>query len=550
MDEQTSERVIREPTLYRKYRPERFFDVLGQEHVVTVLTNALAEERVAHAYLSAGPRGTGKTTVARILARRLNCERPNGAEPCGTCARCVAARTRSDLDVVEIDAASNRGIDEIRALKERIALAPAAGAYKVYIVDEVHMLTKEAFNALLKTLEEPPSHAVFILATTDLQKVPDTIRSRCQTFQFRRAPVALIVRRLQDIAAREKVAIESEALHLIAYQSEGCFRDAESLLGQVLGAGNRRADRSTVERTLGIAGLEAVRSFLDQILARDARAALDALRQVTEQGVSLNRFAEECTRYARALVSQAIAGVQRESFPPHVEAAVRETASRYPAAELLALVRLLLRAKTEMRDAVFEELPLELVVLEWCGDRVVPEVPRVVVTAAERSGRGRGPRQGSGGNSPASVTGAEPPSSAARGADQPELLTRVLAAWPTFLKRSAALNPLLLSTLESCRPSTARENVVYLVTTFSLYKDRVSDTAVRTPLEELLESLVGERVFLRVALQSEAARLGLPDSTVPVRVGAARASESVPQETHSAETDVVSLFGGTVLERS
>ncbi len=246
MADQENPKTSNDTTLYRKYRPQRMEEVSGQEHVLAVLKNAITEGRVAHAYLFSGPRGTGKTTIARILAKRLNCQESNGTEPCGKCPQCVAHANRANLDLIEIDAASNRGIDEIRALKDRIGLAPASGKYKVYIVDEVHMLTKEAFNALLKTLEEPPSHAIFILATTELHKVPETIKSRCQTFLFKRASVQQLIERLNKISKSEEIEIDEAALRLIAHHSEGCYRDAESLLGQVLSLKTNKITKNDV----------------------------------------------------------------------------------------------------------------------------------------------------------------------------------------------------------------------------------------------------------------------------------------------------------------
>ncbi len=236
----------------RKYRPQKFSEVTGQEFITETLRNAVATGRVAHAYIFAGPRGVGKTTTARIVAKALNCESPENGEPCNSCSQCVEITKGSHPDVIEIDAASNRGVDQIRELRESVHYAPVKGKRKVYIIDEFHMLTKEAFNALLKTLEEPPEHVVFILATTELDRIPPTILSRCQKFIFRKIPEEVIVKTLWEICQKEGVECEEEALKLIAVSSEGCMRDAESLLDQAIALGQGKVETKTVSEFLGI----------------------------------------------------------------------------------------------------------------------------------------------------------------------------------------------------------------------------------------------------------------------------------------------------------
>ncbi len=246
----------------RKYRPQKFLEVTGQEFITETLRNAVATGRVAHAYIFAGPRGVGKTTTARIVAKALNCENPVNGEPCNECPQCVEITKGSHPDVIEIDAASNRGVDQIRELRESVHYSPVKGKKKVYIIDEFHMLTKEAFNALLKTLEEPPEHVVFILATTEIDRIPPTILSRCQKFIFRRIPEEVIVETLREICRRENVEYEDEALKLIAVSSEGCMRDAESLLDQAIALGQGRIESKLVSEFLGILTGREVRELL------------------------------------------------------------------------------------------------------------------------------------------------------------------------------------------------------------------------------------------------------------------------------------------------
>ncbi|OGJ54496.1 DNA polymerase III, subunit gamma and tau, partial [Candidatus Peregrinibacteria bacterium RIFOXYC2_FULL_33_13] len=252
-----------EISLYRKYRPQRFFDLVGQEHIVKVLTNGVKTNNVSHAYLFCGPRGTGKTSCARIVAKVLNCTDVKEGEPCLECNFCLDTQEGKLIDLLEIDAASNRGIDEIREIREKIKFLPTHGGKKIYIIDEVHMLTKEAFNALLKTLEEPPTHAHFILATTESHKVPETIISRCQRFDFRRINDTDIIKRLQFIAHEENIEAEEDALKLIAKNAQGGLRDAISFLEQMVDGGKITLDG--VKDSLGYIGFKTVELFCEYL---------------------------------------------------------------------------------------------------------------------------------------------------------------------------------------------------------------------------------------------------------------------------------------------
>ncbi|MEO2068731.1 MAG: DNA polymerase III subunit gamma/tau [Desulfurobacteriaceae bacterium] len=268
----------------RKYRPTRFREVTGQEYITETLKNAIKTGRFAHAYIFAGPRGVGKTTTARIVAKALNCENLQDGEPCNTCKSCVEISKGSFPDVIEIDAATNRGIDQIRELRESVNYAPSKGKKKVYIIDEFHMLTKEAFNALLKTLEEPPSHVVFILATTEIDKIPPTILSRCQKYIFRKIPKDLMVRTLKEICEKENVRYEEEALFLIATASEGCMRDAESLLDQAIALGNGEVRTREVSEFLGVLTSEKILEILKLSFAGDKQALREILKNLENQG--------------------------------------------------------------------------------------------------------------------------------------------------------------------------------------------------------------------------------------------------------------------------
>ncbi|WP_066634211.1 DNA polymerase III subunit gamma/tau [Desulfolucanica intricata] len=289
--------------LYREWRPQYFYDIVGQKHVVLTLENAIKNNRIAHAYLFCGPRGTGKTSTAKILAKALNCLNLQGHEPCNECSVCQAISSGSSIDVIEIDAASNRGIDEIRELKEKVKFSPSMGKFKVYIIDEVHMLTNEAFNALLKTLEEPPQHVIFILATTEPQKVPLTILSRCQRFDFKTIPVDDIVRRLEKVLESLKIEISSPAVHQIARAAEGGLRDALSILDQIVTFGNRdKISEEDIHNLLGTVNKDTMNQVLEYLLKGDIGSILHLVSAISSEGKDLRLFVKEFINHIRELL--------------------------------------------------------------------------------------------------------------------------------------------------------------------------------------------------------------------------------------------------------
>ena len=331
----------------------------------TALSNALASGRIAHAYLFAGPRGTGKTSTARILAKALNCDTGPTAHPCGECINCERITAGTSMDVFEIDAASNRGIEEIKTLREQLAFAPVNGRYKVYIIDEVHMLTTEAFNALLKTLEEPPAHVIFILATTDPHKIPATIHSRCQRFDFRRVTVEEITDHLEMIAERSGINADREALRLIAIQSEGGMRDALSLLDQC-GVMGEQVTAATVREVLGIVGRETLRELVQAIGKQDLSATLEKLNFLLEQGKDVRQVLTELAEYLRALLLYKAAPNYQEVYLTDTAEALAESAPLFTNDRLLAAEERLHAGLGELRWTVRPRITGELCLFDLC----------------------------------------------------------------------------------------------------------------------------------------------------------------------------------------
>jgi DNA polymerase-3 subunit gamma/tau len=351
--------------LARKWRPQTFEEVVGQEPITRTLQNALTAGRVAHAFLFSGPRGVGKTSVARILAKALNCEAGPTPHPDNTCQMCREITNGSSLDVLEIDGASNRGIDEVRDLREKIKYLPAQGKYKVYIIDEVHMLTNPAFNALLKTLEEPPAHAVFVLATTEPHKVPVTILSRCQRYDFRRIPTGVIQAHLAKLAEQEGWHIDPEGLALVARAAEGGLRDAQGFLDQVVTFGGDGVGAPEIARILGVTDRGALLGALTAIIDRNGPDLLNLIEELYTQGQDLTRFYQDLSLYARHLLVAALHPEAR-----HL-AAVTDTewdeltrlASRTQEVHLHNLLSVLLQGEEELKRAPHPRLALEVLLL-------------------------------------------------------------------------------------------------------------------------------------------------------------------------------------------
>ena len=356
--------------LYRKYRPQKFEEVIGQEHVVQTLTNSIKGSNVSHAYLFSGPRGSGKTTLARLFAKAINCEKPdNGFEPCNKCSSCLEITAGNSMDLVEIDAASHTGVDNIRELIDGVKFAPVKSKYKIFIIDECHQLSKGAANALLKTLEEPPAHAIFILATTEAHKMPATILSRCQKFDFKRLHVAEIIKKLEFISKKENVKLDDSALSLIALNSRGSFRDAESLLDECLSFSNNKGliKVEDIKELLGIVEVGEISKFVDLLVAKNTKDAINFLSSLMDGGVDLQEFAKTLVFYLRQelllKIDPNFLNLQNSGLSAgEIEKMKTQTAS-LSQKDIQNILEIFIDAENKIKYSAVPQLPLELAVI-------------------------------------------------------------------------------------------------------------------------------------------------------------------------------------------
>lgn len=493
---------VADQALYRKWRPAAFDEVVGQEHVIKTIQNALASGRVAHAYLFSGPRGTGKTTTARLVAKALNCTNPDPHQrPDNTCPHCLAVNEGRFLDLIEIDAASNTGVDNIRDLRDKINFAPTEGQYKIYIIDEVHMLSTGAFNALLKTLEEPPAHAIFILATTETHKVPLTVASRCQKHTFRRIPAVEVVRRLQEIAENEHLQVEPAVLETVARQATGSLRDAISLLDQLVISPDEKVTLEDALAVLGTASGQAVGDLADAIADNDGARGLELINNMVDNGIEPRQFARQMVEYGRGLLLIRLgnASLVEATVGPETRKAMQALAARLEPAKLLQIIRAFSTA-SDLRGGWISQLPLELAFVECL--RALPQAEAAPVAAAT-------PVQPKTRPTTAPVPAATPAPTTAPDPAQPAIqLGALLAKWKQVVTASKSHHPNLPPLLDKCNPISVDGDVVTLGFQNDILLSKANDNERRAGIEKTLTRVFG--LPLKVKCVVNASELSLP----------------------------------------
>ena len=472
-------------TLYRTYRPQIFAEVVGQALVTQTLQNEIINKRLAHAYLFSGPRGLGKTTTARLLAKAVNCStrKDSSAEPCNSCPSCQAIVDNQSLDVIEIDAASHRGINEIRQLKEHIGFTPSGAQFRVFIIDEVHMLTTEAFNALLKTLEEPPAHAIFILATTELHKVPDTILSRCQTFAFKKLGNQETIDRLKFIAKQEGVVIADEVLQVIARQSGGFLRDAESQLGQVIAVGEKKIDADIASLVLPGSSYEEIVSMMRAFAKSDTSEALVLFHTMIDRGTDSVYLAQEMLELGRQVL------LQQYNAAKQPDETIQALAAQFDAAALVRLVTLLSGALQRMKYTDMPELVFELFIIEYCSedDGNTEDIENAennktetkVIETSEVVAKAKAPKKEKSADK-------KTPAKAVK-----IVIDDITSRWHEVVTASRKHNHSVSLALKISHPLEVSDESVELGCAYDFHLDRLNDTKNKNIIEKVLSDVFG-----------------------------------------------------------
>jgi len=447
---------------YLKYRPQKFSEIIKNNEAADVLSKQIKNGKTVHAYLFTGPRGTGKTSTARILAKALNCPYVDEkGDPCDECDICKQIKSGSFIDLIEIDAASNRGIDDIRELRERIKLAPVLGKTKVFIIDEVHMLTSEAFNALLKTLEEPPKNTVFVLCTTEIHKVPETIKSRCQVFKFKRASVKQIVEKLQNITKKEKISVKEEDLIKIAQVSLGGFRDAETLIQQVV------EGDIDIDALQSLGSKDAYIQFADSLLRKDASEALNLLNNVYEEGIDLYVWLGEFLKYLRDLLfiksgaENLIEGATSE-FIDDMNKQAQKTGPKW----IADLTDIMVKAHQEIRSSFIPQLPVELAIIQMCeNDENKVTTKRVKAIKVNKTIKIKPNKT------------------------VPDELEKIKDKWKDIIEESKGLNRSIFLLLKNGFPTKVEGKFLILQVGFPFHKERIESVKNKRIIEGLVQEI-------------------------------------------------------------
>ncbi|MEA2064843.1 MAG: DNA polymerase III subunit gamma/tau [Patescibacteria group bacterium] len=490
--------------LYRKYRPMNFAEVIGQEHIKQIITNEIKMGKVAHSFLFFGPRGVGKTTLARIISKSLNCEKrkDNEFEPCNKCDSCKSINTGSDLNIIEIDAASHTGVDNVREniiSVSRVAVNP--NKYKVFIIDEVHMLSTSAFNALLKTLEEPPRNVIFILATTEVHKVPQTIISRCQRFDFQKIALEKIVKCLAEISAKEGVKIKEEILKNIAYNSEGCLRDAESMLGQILSIGEKEVTEEQAEIIIPKVNVGLIFSLTEFLIKKDAKSGIISINKNLNQGVNLIKLTQDLIEFFRKLILikiNASLEIFTRQFTEDDKSKVLNFSNKLIEKEIFAIIEILNKRLSEMPNTKIVQLPLELAVIEICSQNFIQHSNFCESKAEGKIEEKKVEKFIKKDNLKitADSNKADIKSCPNKNGSVNIKLTNIKDGWTDIINEAKKFNNSIASTLKMSELKELNENILTLCFKYEFHQKKIADIKNKTVVEDIIKQKFKEIIII------------------------------------------------------
>jgi len=566
-------------TIYRKYRPKDFQEVLGQKHVTQTLINELKNRRVSHAYLFSGPRGIGKTSIARILAKAVNCLRPKGGNPCNKCKICKAVNEGNLLDLIEIDAASTRGIDDIRELREKIKFPPSLSQYKVFIIDEVHMLTKEAFNALLKSLEEPPPRVIFIMCTTEIHRLPATIISRCQRFDFKKFTIEELTKRLKKITKLEKARISDKALKFISAHADGCARDAESLLQKVISLGDKNISLRETKEILGIAGTENIANFVDLVLSQKAIEAIQLVNRTLFSGFDLEVFSRQLQEYLRKILLIKLYFPQgsiknsslrktsdfAEFSDEDLKKLIKQSQNFSSAKGAANFIQKISESQNDFKNPEIPQLPLEMLVVSLCK-KTLPQTQKSVsppVAIQKHTFVQPKPKitkkksveeefseildQEESEENPKTTKKVDSVSKSEATVSKKEITNKVKTTikikdirdhWPEIIDKTRTYNHSVAIFLKICNPLEIKGNKVILGCKYEFHKEKLRETKNREIIQKVLDEILSEKLSVDLKLDTDSKPL-LKEN---------QSSQKNSKKLDGLTKDALEIFGGKVVQ--